>query len=60
MRLLDVDTGRQSGLKYKLVVCHFELVVDMVGDGIREFVNYVNGPAFLEKGLMGFGVGGYQ
>ena len=28
--LLDVDTGRLSGLKYKLI-CHFKLVADMVG-----------------------------
>ena len=38
MRLPDVDTRRLSGLKYKLI-CHFKLVVDMVGSGIREFVN---------------------
>ena len=33
-RLPDVDTGRLSGLNYKLV-CHFELAQDLV----REFVN---------------------
>ena len=38
VRLLDVDTGRLSGLKYELV-CLFELVSDMVRDGIREFAN---------------------
>jgi hypothetical protein len=31
----------------------------MVGGGIREFVNDTDGPAFLEKELMGFGVDGY-
>ena len=30
VRFTDVNTGRLSGLKYKLV-CHFKLVVDMVG-----------------------------
>ena len=38
VRLLDVDTGRLLGLKYKLVCC-FKLAADMVGGGIREFVN---------------------
>ena len=38
VKLLDVDTRRLSGLKYKLI-CHFKLAVDMVGGGIREFVN---------------------
>ena len=37
-RLPDVATRRLSGLKYKLI-CHFKLAVDMVGGGIREFVN---------------------
>ena len=56
MRSLDVNTGRLSGLKYELV-CHFKLAVDMVGGGIGEFVN--DGPAFMERELMGFGVDGY-
>ena len=33
MRLPDVDTGRLSGLKYRLV-SHFKLVVHMVRGGI--------------------------
>ena len=48
MKLSVVGTGRLSGLKYKLV-CHFKLAADMVGGGIREFVNDVDGPAFLKK-----------
>ena len=44
--LLDVDTERLLGLKYKLV-CHFELAAD------------VDRPAFLERELMGLGVDGY-
>ena len=32
VRLLDVDTGRLLGLKYKLI-CHFKLAVDMVRGG---------------------------
>jgi hypothetical protein len=43
MRLLDVDTRKLSGLKYKLV-CHF--MQDMDGGSIWEFVYDVNGPAF--------------
>jgi hypothetical protein len=30
VRLMDVNTGRLSGMKYKLVCC-FKLAVDMVG-----------------------------
>ena len=47
------------GLKYELV-CRFELAADMVGGGIRELMNDADGPAFLERELMGFGVDGYQ
>jgi hypothetical protein len=31
----------------------------MVRHGIRKFLNDVDGPAFLEKELMEFGVNGY-
>jgi hypothetical protein len=55
VRLLYVDTGRLSRLKYKLI-CHFKLVVDMV----REFVNDTVGPAFLEREVMGLGVDRYR
>jgi hypothetical protein len=56
--LPDFATGRLSRLKYKLV-CHFNLVVDMVKDGIKECVNDIDGPAFLERELMGLGMDGY-
>ena len=58
VRLLDVDTGRLSGLKCKLI-CRFKLVADMVGDGIREFVNDMDRPAFLERELMSLGMERY-
>ena len=53
MRLPDIDTRRLLGLKYKLI-CHFKLVTDMVGDGIREFVNAASIPG---KGADGIGCG---
>ena len=59
MRLPNVDTRRLSGLKYKLM-CSFKLAADMVRGCIREFVNDMDGPAFLERKLMGLGVDGYQ
>ena len=46
-RLLDVNTGRQSGFKYELV-CHFELAVDITEGDVRKFVNDTDGPAFLK------------
>jgi hypothetical protein len=55
----NVDTGRLSGLKYKLICC-FKLVADMNGGSIWEFVNDMDTPAFLERELMGLGVNGYQ
>ena len=58
MRLLNVDTGRLLGLKYKLI-CHFKLAADMVGGDIWEFVNDMDGPAFLERELVGLGVDGF-
>ena len=51
MRLPDVDTGRLSGLKYKLT-CHLKLAADMVGGGIRELINDTDGPAFLERDII--------
>ena len=48
MRLLDVDTGRLSILKHKLICC-FKLVTDTVGAGVWKFVNDTDGPAFLER-----------
>jgi hypothetical protein len=35
------------------------LATDIVEDGIRKFVNYMDGPAFLERELMGLGVDEY-
>ena len=43
---MDVDTGKLSGLKYKLV-CHFKLTADMIGD---------LGDALLKRELVGFDV----
>ena len=53
MRLPDVNTGKLLGLKYKLVCC-FKLVVDMARGDIWEFVNDMDGPAFLKRELMGW------
>ena len=58
VRISNVDTGRLTGFKFKLICC-FKLAADMVGGGIREFVNYKDGPAFLERDLMGLHVDGY-
>ena len=49
MRLSDVDTWELAGVQNQLIH-HFMLVADLVGGGIREFVNNVDGPAFLERG----------
>ena len=57
MRIPDVDTGRLLGLKYKLI-CHFKSAANMVGGGIRKLVNDADGPAFLERELIGLGVDG--
>ena len=59
VRVPDVDIRRLSGLKFKLV-CHFELAVDLVRGGIREFLNDTGRLAFLERELMGFDMDGYQ
>ena len=59
VRLLNVVTGRLLGLKYKLICC-FKLAADMLGDGIREFVNDTDGPAFLERELVELGVDEYE
>ena len=59
MRLSDVDTRELAGFQNKLIR-HFMLAADMVGGGIREFMNKADGPAFLERELVGLGVDGYQ
>ena len=38
VRLLDVDTWEFAGFQNQLI-SHFILAVDVVGGGIREFVN---------------------
>ena len=59
VRLSDVDTRELAGFQNKFI-CHFILFADMVRGGIREFVNDTDGPAFLERELMGLSVDGYQ
>ena len=41
------------------MICRFMLATDMVGGSIQEFVNDMDGPAFLERELVGLGVDGY-
>ena len=57
--LSTVDTRRLTGLKYKLI-CRFKLAVDMVGVASGSFLNNMNGPAFLERQLMGIHMDGYR
>jgi hypothetical protein len=57
--VIEFDTGRLSGLKYKLIYC-FKLAVDMVGGCIREIVNDMDQPALLERELMGLGMDRYR
>ena len=59
MRLSNVDTGELAAFKDKLI-CYFILSADRLGGGIWEFVNDTDGPAFLERELMGLGVDGYR
>ena len=59
MTLLDVDTWELMGFQNQLI-CHFMLVADVVEAGVREFVNDTDGPAILERELVGLGVDGYQ
>ena len=46
VRLLDVDTRELTGFQNELICC-FILAVDMVRDGIQEFVNDKDGPASI-------------
>ena len=59
VRLSDVDTWELAGFLNQLI-CRFTLVVDKVGGGMQEFVNNMNGPAFLERELVELNVDGYQ
>ena len=55
VRLSDVDTRELAGFQNELICCFI-----LVGGGVQEFVNDTDGPAFLERELMGLGVDGYQ
>ena len=58
VRLSDVDTKELTGFQKELI-CLFILMADMVGGGIREFVDDTDRPAFLERELVGLDVDGY-
>ena len=58
VKLSDVYTWELAGYQNWLI-CRFMLVTQVVGDGIREFMNNADGPAFLERELVGLGVDGY-
>jgi len=58
VRLLVVDIGRLSGLRYKLVCC-FKLLVDMVGVASGR-LGMMWTDQNLETVLMELGVGGYR
>ena len=42
------------------LICRFMLAANVVEGGIWEFVNNMDGPAFLEKELVGLGVDEYR
>ena len=48
MRLSNVDTGRMTGLKYKLI-CHFKLAVDMIRGGISSLRPQIFLPASSQR-----------
>ena len=58
MRLSDVDAWELTGFQNQLI-CRFMLAADVVGGCIWEFLNNTDGPAFLERELVGLGVDGY-
>ena len=47
------DTWELAGFQNQLI-CSFMLAADVVGGGIREFFNDMDGPAFLERELVGW------
>ena len=57
VRLSAVDTWKLTGFQNQLIR-RFMLAADVVD--IQEFVNNTDGPAFLERELMGLGVDGYR
>ena len=42
------------------MICRLILATNVVGGGISEFVNDMDGPAFLERELMGLEVDEYR
>ena len=42
------------------LIRRFMLAADVVRGGVWEFVNNTDGPAFLERELVGLGVDGYR
>ena len=42
------------------MVCCFKLTVQMVRSGIQEFIGYLDGPIFLKRKLVGYGVDRFQ
>ena len=59
VRSSDVDTQELAGFQNELIH-RFILAADVVGDGIWKFMNNAEGPAFLERELVGLGVDGYR
>ena len=59
MRLSDVDTWEFAEFQNE-PIRRFMLAADVVGGGIWEFMNNADGPAFLERELVGLGVDGYR
>ena len=54
MRLLNIDTRRLLGLKYRLI-CHFKLAADLVRGCILEFVNDTDRADGIECGWVPVG-----
>ena len=59
VRLSGVDTWELAGFQNYLIR-RFMLAADMVRGGVRELMNNLDGPAFLERELVGLGVDGYR
>ena len=56
VRLSDVDTWELAVFQNELIP-HFMLAADVVRSGIWEFMNNADGPAFLERELVGLRTG---
>ena len=59
VRLSDVDAWELAGIQNQFIHC-FMLAADVVGGGIREFVNNTEGPAFQKRELVGLNVDRYR